>query len=173
MNSWIPNKKIIVASSLTLFVCIVVYISFFILLKRKVHSIEVAYSNTASILSLEEQARVNRFIALENKDNIDFINQYFIERGDEVLFIEDIEKYARSLNLKFDIVSISPVKPTSSEVAIKETLVKMNLEGSWQNLIVFLDGLYKLPFGVSVQNFGFDKASNGIWGLTIEFVVFN
>ena len=48
----------------------------------------------------------------------------------------------------------------------------MKLEGSWQNIIRFVDKLEKMPFGVLVENMSLDTSTSGNWFGFIEFILF-
>lgn len=173
MNSWIPKTNTIIVASSLLLISVLIYGVSLLVINNKINAIELAYSNTANILAVEEEARGLKVVADENRERIDFVNKFFVEKGDEVVFIEDIERLARSIGIKFNIVSISPVKPISDDVESKEISIKMNIDGSWNNIMKFLDGLEKLPFGVSIQNFSLDKPSGSSWTGSIDFLVFN
>lgn len=173
MNSWVPKTNIVIVAVALLCLSALVYGGALFVINKKVASIELAYSNTANTLALEEEARTLKVVADENYEKIDFVNKYFVEKGDELVFIEDIESVAKNLNIKFSIASITPVKPSSEGGESKEISVKMNMEGSWNSIASFVDRIEKLSFGVLVQNFSIDKQSGGVWGGSIEFLVFN
>src|SRR3989344_5762644 len=159
MNSWVPKTNTIIVAVVFLIASIFVYVTFLFVVRGKINSIELAYSNTASTLALEEESRKIKIITEENSSQIESVNKYFVEKGDEVLFIEDVERLAKESGIKFDIVSISPVKPQSSNAESKKIAVKMNIQGSWSKILLFIDGLEKLPFGISIQGFNLDKPS--------------
>lgn len=171
MNNLIPKNKsvtfVIVIASLSV---ILYFIGLFIVLEIK-KEIENSYYNTESKSSKEEKIRIIKNITEANKELIQTLRNYFIQKDDEVKFIEQIEKVARDSGVKFDIVSID-VK-TDQQDSFKENVdVKMKLEGSWQNIIYFVDKLEKMPFGVSVENMNLDTGTSGNWLGFIEFILF-
>ncbi len=172
MNSWVPKTNILVIACSFLAVSLLVYTFSLSVINRKISSIELAYSNTANTLATEEESRLIKNIADQNFESIDFVNKYFVQKGDEVGFIEDVENLAKSLGIKFNIVSITPVRPLEGSEST-EISIKMNVEGSWSGAVRFLDKLEKMPFGVMVQNFNLDKSGGSSWTGSIDFIVFN
>lgn len=173
MNSWVPKTNTKIFTALFLLLSISVYSFMFFVTKSKIDSIELAYSNTASSIAREEDARKIKSVAEENSGDIDFLMKYFVAKGDEVVFIEDVESLAKDSGIKFIITSITPVKAPGENSESKEISVKVNIEGAWSSMMSFLDGLEKLPFGVSVLSFSLDKSGGKGWSGNVEFIVFN
>ena len=171
MNNLIPKNKsvtfVIVIISLSV---ILYFVGLFIVLEIK-KEIENSYYNTESKSSKEEKIRIIKNITETNKEPIQTLRNYFIQKSDEVEFIEQIEKLARVSGVKFDIISID-IKINQSDSFKENVDVKMKLEGSWQNIIYFVDKLEKMPFGVSIENMNLDTSTSGNWLGFIEFILF-
>ncbi len=173
MNLWVIKMNKRIFAGLLLLVSISIYCVGFFITNSKINAIESAYSNTASTIALQEEARKIRVITEENAEEIEMLSKYFVPKGDEVVFIEDVESLAKNSGIKFDITSIAPIKVQGDSAESKEISVKMNIEGSWNSMISFFDGLEKLPFGISTQSFSLDKPSGASWKGSLEFLVFN
>ncbi len=171
MNNLIPKNKFVTFVIVIISLSVILYfVGLFIVLEIK-KEIENSYYNTESKSSKEEKTRIIKNITEANKEPIQDLRNYFIQKSDEVEFIEQIEKLARDSGVKFDIVSID-VK-TDQQDSFKENVdVKMKLEGSWQNIIRFVDKLEKMPFGVLVENMSLDTSTSGNWFGFIEFILF-
>lgn len=171
MNSWIPKNKIVkFAVTITLFSIALYFIGLFIVF-REIKKIENFYHSTESEFSKEEKILAIKSIAEKNKESIQTLRDFFIQKDDEVKFIEQIEKIAKSADLKFEIISIN-VKSNQGDSFKEDVDVKMRIEGSWRNILYFVDKLGKVYFGVSVQNINLDTNPPGHWSGFIEFIVF-
>lgn len=171
MNNLIPkNKFVALALIMTLLSITLYFISLLVVLREK-KEIEELYFNTESESAKEEKIRTIKYIAEVNKEPMQTLQNYFIQKDDEVAFIEQIEKVARVSGIKFEITSIDVVVGQTD--SFKENVkVKMKLEGSWRNIMYFTDKLEKMPFGVLVENLNLDSGSSGNWSGPIEFIVF-
>ena len=114
--------------------------------KRSLQEIEDYYNNTESQSGKEERARVLKSIAETNKEYIQTLREYFIQKGDEVKFIEQIEEIGKKSSIQFEINSID-VKPNQLKNFKEDITVRMDIEGSWQNIMNFTDMLEKMNFG--------------------------
>ena len=95
-----------------------------------------------------------------------------MSKEDEVKFIEQIESTARSSGITFDISSID-IDPNQEDSAFKEDLiVKMNVEGSWNSVISFINKLEKMPFGAVIKSVKLDAPDLGKWSGSVEFNIF-
>ena len=92
---------------------------------------------------------------------IQTLQNYFVQKDDEVKFIEQIEKIARASGVKFEMTSID-VKANQPNSFSENVNVKMKLEGFWRGVVSFIDKLEKMPFGVLVEKIDLDANVPGI-----------
>lgn len=171
MKNWIPPKKLLMFIMATMTVCVILYfISLFVVL-IEIKKIEDYYSNTESKSGKEERTRILRSIAETNKENIQALRGFFVQKGDEVRFIEQIEATGRKSGIQFEISAID-VKGNQIKNFKEDITVKMNIQGSWENVINFIDILEKMNFGVSIQNLNLDTKISNDWSGTVEFIIF-
>lgn len=171
MKNWIP-KKTFRASTLTIaIVCFVLYAASLFMVLMEIQKIKDYYNNIESQSGKEERARIIKSIAETNKKDIEMLREFFIQRGDEVRFIEQIEATGHKSNIQFEISSID-VKANQIKNFKEDVTIRMNIQGSWQNIIRFVDMLEKMNFGVLVQNINLDTKTSVGWAGSIEFVVF-
>ena len=95
MNNLIPKNKFVTFSIVIASLSVILYLTgLFIVLGIK-KEIENSYYNTESKSSKEEKTRIIKNITEANKEPIQDLRNYFIQKSDEVEFIEQIEKLAR------------------------------------------------------------------------------
>jgi hypothetical protein len=171
MTKWIPKNKILKLASAAALFSLVLYFGVLFMVFKEIGKVEDLYSNTES-----EYFKGNKFWAIQslaetNKDAIQKLRNFFIQKGDEVGFIEQIEKEAKDSSIQFDIGSIDVRE--DKENAFKEDVeVKMMIEGPWSNMISFVDRLEKMPFGVLVKNLNLDADSSKGWSGSVDFIIF-
>lgn len=172
MNEWIPNSKILkLFISVAVFV-IVIYIIGFCLVLNKIKKVENLSGSAESNLVKEEKINTIKSIAEDNKESIESLREFFIQKGDEVEFIEKIESVGRDTGVKFDIFSIE-IDPKNENLQFHEKVVmKINIEGSWKGVVAFILKLEKLPFGVFIENIGLDSKNSGQWSGFINLATF-
>jgi Tfp pilus assembly protein PilO len=171
MNNWIPKNKIVRFAIASFLFSVILYFVCLLIVVNEIKKIENLYRNTDSELFKEEKFLAIKSIAEADKEPIQTLRDFFVQKGDEVKFIEKIEETARASSIKFEIVSID-VK-VNPEDSFKEDIgVKMKMEGSWGNIIHFMDKLNKISFGVSIEKVNLDANSPGNWSGSIEFIIF-
>lgn len=171
MNNWIPKNKVIRFAVTAAIFSILLYFAGLLVVSNEIRKIENFYRDTNSESFKEEKFLAVKSIAEANKESIQTLRDFFIQKGDEVKFIEKIEEVARSSSIKFEITSID-VK-TNQEKSFKEDVdVKMKIEGSWRNTVYFIDRLNKIPFGVSIEEINLDANTPGNWSGFVEFIIF-
>lgn len=171
MNNWIPKNKIVkFAEALALFSMILYFIGLFLVI-NKIKAVENFYHGAESESFKEEKFLVIKSIAESNKESIQILRDFFIQKGDEVKFIEKIEETARASSLKFEISSID-VKANQTNSFKEDVSVKMKIEGTWSSIIYFIDKLNKIPFGVSIEKVSLGAPVAGEWSGSIDFIIF-
>jgi hypothetical protein len=171
MNNWIPKNKIVKFAIICASLSILLYFIGLFFVFRETQKIENFYRDTNSESFQEEKFWAIKSLAEINKESIQNLRNFFIQKGDEVKFIEKIEGVGRASSIKFEIASID-VKSGSSDSFKEDVSVKMKIEGSWSNIIYFLGKLKKMPFGVLIEKVDLDTNAPGDWSGSIEFVVF-
>lgn len=127
-------------------------------------------SQTTATLMAEETADRQKNDALqaikqslnENKDFISQIDSFFVAPDGVVSFITFLEKLGSDSGVKINIGSVA-VNPDSKDPNdFKENLsLKLEIEGTWQNVVYFLSRLENLPYRVQ-----FDSATVSLQGVS-------
>lgn len=171
MSNLIPKNKFVILVVIIALLSIVLYCVGLLVVLGEKKEIEELYLNTESESAKEEKISVIKNIAETNKDLIQTLQNYFVQKDDEVKFIEQIEKIARASGVKFEMTSID-VKANQPNSFSENVNVKMKLEGFWRGVVSFIDKLEKMPFGVLVEKIDLDANVPGDWSGTIEFIIF-
>jgi Tfp pilus assembly protein PilO len=172
MKNWIPKNKIVKLAVSAVILSIVLYLIGLFVVLNETKKLENFYKNTETKSSKGEEFLAIKSIAEANQEIIQNLRKFFIQKGDEVKFIEQIEETAKSSNLKFNIASID-VKENQGGSSFKEDVgVKMQIEGSWKDVASFVNKLERLSFGVLVTNMNLDASVPGKWSGSIEFIIF-
>jgi hypothetical protein len=173
MNNWIPKNKIVKFAVIIVSLSILLYFAGLWIVFNETKKIENFYRDTNSNLFKEERFWAIKSIAEINKEPIQTLRNFFVQKGDEVKFIEQTEGAAKASAIKFETSSINVNADSNSKNSFKENIdIRMNVEGSWGNIISFMDKLEKLPFGVFIQNINLDANVPGRWSGFIEFIIF-
>ncbi|MEK7116889.1 MAG: hypothetical protein AAB837_01870 [Patescibacteria group bacterium] len=171
MNNWILKNKIIKLAIIMASSGIVLYFVGFFIVFREMKKIEDFYRNNESESYKEKKFLAIKSITETNKESIQTLQDFFIQKDDEVKFIERIEEIARTSAIKFEIVSID-ILANKTDLFKEDVSVKINIEGSWGSIINFMDKLEKTQFGILIQNINIDANTGGNWSGFIEFIVF-
>lgn len=171
MNNWIPKKRIIEVAAIIALLSATLYFAGLFIVINKINSIEGFYQNMESESSREEKFWAIKSIVEANKESIQTLRNFFIPKEDEVEFIEKIEETAKTSEIEFDIVSID-IKPDQKDLFKEDVVVKMNIEGPWKNVMLFLNKLEKMPFGVSIGSVNLDVKTARNWSGFVEFTIF-
>ena len=172
MNNWIPKNKTVRLAVSTVVLSVALYFVGLFIVLNETKKVEDLYNNTESkSLKGAEFLAIKSFVE-KNQGIIQNLRSFFIQKGDEVKFIEQIEEIAKSSNLKFNIISID-IKENQENISFKEDVgLKMQIDGFWGDIISFVNKLEKLPFGVMVTGMNLDASDLGQWAGSIEFIVF-
>ena len=171
MGNWIPKNKIVRFAAIAALFSMVLCFSGLFIVFREIKKVENLYNDIESESFKEKKFWVIRSIAETNKEVIQTLRGFFIQKGDEVKFIEQIEEIARGSAIKFDIISID-IKANQEDSFKEDVGVKMKMEGSWENVISFVNKLEKMPFGVLINNINLDADIPGHWSGFVEFIIF-
>lgn len=171
MNNWIPKNKVLEFAIAVALLSIVLYLVGLLIVFDKIKKVENFYNDTSSASFKEEKFWVIKSIAETNSEPVQTLRNYFIQKGDEVKFIEQIESVATSSSIKFEIKSIE-VKAAQANSVKEDINIKMSVEGSWANIMNFINSLEKMTFGASIEKIDLDANTPGNWFGFVEFVVF-
>jgi Tfp pilus assembly protein PilO len=169
-NEWIPKNKLLVTAFMAALVSFILYFGGLIIVKGEIKKVENLYNSTESESYKEEKTRVVKSISETNKDSIRSLHSFFIPKDDDINFIKQIEEIARGSAIKFEIISIE-VKLNQTEIFKEDVTVRMDISGSWQNIMNFTQKLEKMPFGVLIEKFSINTGEEG-WSGVISFDVF-
>jgi len=166
------NKKRIITTAITMaLLSITLYFIGLFFVLNKINTIENTYNRAESESSKEKKFWAIKPIAETNKELIQTLRDFFVKKGDEVKFIEQIENTARSFDVDFEIISIN-VKENKTVSFKEDVILKIKLEGSWKEVTSFLNKLERMPFGVSIESINLEADIPGNWSGLIEFIVF-
>jgi len=168
----LPKNKTIMFAVALASLSIVLYFSGLFIVLREIKKIETAFYSTESDFYKEEKIRVIKSITEINKESVKELQDFFIKKGDEVKFIEQIENVARSFAVDFEIMSIN-VKENKTASFKEDVILKMKIEGSWKEVMYFLNKLERMSFGVSIENLNLEANTPGNWSGIVEFIIFN
>ncbi len=176
MNNWIPKNNIMRFAIIMALFSVILYFSGLFFVTDKIKKIEDDYRGAESVSYKMDKIRIIKSTTETNKEILQPLQDFFIQKGDEVKFIERIENIARTSSVKFKIISIDikkTGKKTSKPDSFKENIdLKVRLEGSWQKVVSFMDKLEKMPFGVSIENIRLDTNASSGWSGLVEFIIF-
>ncbi len=171
MDNWIPKNQTLRFAVLAASLSILLYFLGLFLIVTKTKEAESFYWDSESEFSKNERLAAIRSITETNGSSIEALRGFFIQKGDEVEFIEQIESLARRSSIKFEIGSID-VKADPADKFKEDIAVKMDIEGGWRNLSSFIGGLERMPFGVLIRDVDLRDRDDGEWTGSIELVVF-
>ncbi len=172
MNSWIPKSKIVKLIVGMVVLSFLFYLTGLFFVTRQTKKVEDLYVDLKSKSFEGEKIQAIKSIVNSNSLNLQILRDFFIKKGDEVKFIEEIEKVAKDANVKFEISSID-VKSSDEQSLSDDINVKMEIEGYWNDIIKTIDNLERLSFGVLIDNLSIDTVGGeGYWSGSISFRVF-
>lgn len=170
-NNWIPKNKTVKLAIVVASLSLLLYLVSVFLVSQKIKQVENLYGDTESKFFKEKKIQAIKSIAEKNSSAIITLRNFFIGKNNEANFIEQIEKTAQDSGLDFKIQSINVKEDNESN--LKEDLIsRINIEGNWEQMIIFIDSLEKLPFGVIISNLDLDVNSKNHWSGFVEFIVF-
>lgn len=160
MNS---EKNLYLAISifiLTIFV--VMGVLWQVLFTRLIDAKEEYKNNKTIILQLERKLDLSNELKREFEkitDDVDNIKKSLLALDDTLIFIEKLED--AGINSQ-NIFSVNVAREILDEGgAITEINFDVNLEGSYNNLLSFLQELKKLPYLISISNVSILKSKKG------------
>lgn len=171
MNNWIPKNKIIKFAAAAALLGVALYLNGLLVVFREIRKVENLYNDTESEFLKEKKFWAIKSIAEANEETIRTLKDFFIQKNDEVKFIEQVEEIAKNSAIKFEIASID-VKINQKDSFKEDVAVKIKTEGSWESIASFADKMEKMPFGVLINNINLDADAPGHWSGSIGFTVF-
>lgn len=170
MKSWANKKRILTIATIATSLSIAMYFVGLFIVLNKINTIENIYNSAESESSKEKRFWDIKPIAETNKELIKTLRDFFVQKGDEVKFIEQIEGVAQASAIKFEIVSIDVL---NQEGQFEENVkMRIELEGPWRNVMSFINKMEKMPFGVLIENINLDAKTSGNWSGFVEFIIF-
>lgn len=169
MKNWVPQKKLVIFTAAAAVISATLYFVCLGAVLFEIKKVENAYNDTESSSSRNKRAQVIKSIAETNAPYVQTLRDFFVHKGDEVRFIEQIEEIGKKSGIEFEI--FIEEKPGQSDAFKEDVLVKMSMNGSWSGIMGFLDALHKMYFGVSVQSLKLSVGDSNKWNGFIEFVI--
>lgn len=171
MKNWIPNNNISKLAISIMVLCILLYLAGFFMVYKQTKEIEKIYKDSESGASKKALAFSLKSAYEANKNSIQFLRNFFVQKGDEVDFINEIETLGQKFSVKFELNSID-VGRENKDPFKEDIVIKINIEGGWTNIMSFLDGLEKTYFGVLINNLSLDLKDKGVWTGFVEVIIF-
>lgn len=171
MKKLIPKKSFLIFSFVIAGFSVITYVLGLFLVYGEIDKIENYYNNSESSSGREARVRAIKSASEKYEKEIDFLRKFFIQEGDEVRFIEQIENSAKDSGIKFELVSLN-VREGDNKSIKEDVLVRMAIEGSWQQIISFIESIQRMEFGLSVEEVSIDANRPGLWSGFVEFLVF-
>lgn len=171
MKNWIPKKQYLTFSIVLAIFCFILYVGGLFSVWSQLGEMEAFYNDSDSKSARYEKAKAIKSIADSEKDYIAILRGFFIKKENEVDFIEKIEEVGSTAGIKFDIFSIDS-KSAKDESVKEDLMVRVNVEGDWEKILLFADTLEKMPFGISIQNLRVDAKDGKSWSGTIELIAY-
>jgi Tfp pilus assembly protein PilO len=156
---------------LTVLFSVCLYLTGLFIVTRETKKVENFYHDSESEFSKNDKLLAIKSITTSNKEILDELRRFFIQKGDEVKFIEQMEKVAKDSSVNFDIATID-IKQNPDDSFKEDINVKISISGSWGNLMSFLGKLERMPFGVSIKNTTLNMKNSGEWMGFVEILVF-
>lgn len=170
MNSWIPKNKILKMALIAMVFSMALYFIILFLVIKETKKVKNFYQDTNSDSFKQEKFLAIKYIAESNRDLIQTLKDFFVQKGDEIKFIEEIELVANKSGVDFEIESID-LKADENDQK-ENIIVKIKTNGSWVDNIKFIDNLKKMSFGVLIQKVSLDADKPGNWSGFVEFIIF-
>ncbi len=171
MNNWIPSKKYLTIAMLVFVTSTMIYVAGLFLVNWEIRKIEKTYNNTESDAARYGRAKEINAVAAANEEQIKILKEFFVDKENQVGFIEQIENTAKDSKIKFSIESINSV-PDKTESVKEDLIVQIIIEGEWLDLVRFVDSVEKMPFGVLIQKISLEYKSKGEWSGRLEIVAY-
>ena len=170
MKKWIPNSKAIQFVALIAAVSVLLYAGSLFVVLREIKKIENLNKEMNAVILKKEQSEAIKTIIETNKEDIRHLRDFYVQKGDEIQFIEHIEGVAKKSGILFEINSID-VKASQTNSFKEDIVVKISIAGWWNNIIMFADMIEKMPFGALVQNISLNTEEKK-WTGQVEFLIY-
>ncbi|NLE07267.1 MAG: type 4a pilus biogenesis protein PilO [Parcubacteria group bacterium] len=172
MNSWIPKNIIVKLTVGMVVLSVLLYLTSLFFVTRQTKKVENLYVDMKSKSFESEKIQAIKSTLGSYNSNLQILRDFFVKKGDEVKFIEEIERVAKDADVKFEISAIN-VKSGDEQSLNDDIDVRMEIEGPWNDVIKTIDNLERLPFGVLVDNLNINTVGGeGYWSGSISFRVF-
>ena len=104
-------------------------------------------------------------------DKIKIVDGFFVKSGEEPYFVGKVENLGKSLGLKVETDSISDGSLVKDGFKVFNVVIKY--EGSWNNVISFLNNLESMPYAVIVNGISINlPEGDKLWSGTAEISVY-
>lgn len=171
MSNWIPSKKLFASVATAFVLSFIVYMIGLWLVTSRMEEVERFYSDAESGVTKTAKAEAIQSMAENNQAYIENLRSFFVQKGDEVQFIEHIEDLGRGSGVEFEIASID-VDPEEADVIKEDISLTINAEGLWLGVVGFIDKLEKARFGIEIREVQLEEISPDLWSGRIKLVVF-
>lgn len=171
MKNWVPSKKLLATSITVASLGVLLYVGALVYLLGYIRNIENFYSDADSGFAQTAKVQAVKSIVASNGAYIDTLRQFFVKKGDEVQFIENIEMLGREAGVAFEISSIK-AEPDPGTSFKENITVGINTEGSWTQIISFINKLEKAQFGAVVSDVRLEDSGRGRWSGDIKIQIF-
>ncbi len=149
-------KKIFILCVIMNVVVFGVYTFLFLDIKAKNEKVYDLLSEADRDIKKDETLRAVKYSLSENKNFISQIDSFFVPQDGVVSFIDTLERLELNSGIDLGISYVSVETNTKNKNDFKEVLnLRLDGEGSWQNLFHFLSLLENLPYRIEFNSVSF------------------
>lgn len=170
MNQYIPDKKILRFSIAAATISLLGMVLAGWLLSSRMSLLNSEIRKTQEMSGSVEQAFKIKGQLNELDEEVKLLDSFFVKKGEEVAFIESVEKLASSTGVKLEIKNITVDSKNNSKSFKEDILVSMSSRGSYAGISSFFRKLESMPKLVSVDSYSM-RLSDGGWDLDTTIMV--
>ncbi len=163
MNSYIATKKELYISVCAAVFAVVVFTFSIVIVAQSISSLnKESLQSEIATTGIEETLLIKKDLA-DWRDEINLIENFFVNPGGEIGFIEKLEAVAKNSGVKIEISSISVGKKETSSDFIENLGMKVRFDGEWRAVAKFLKSVEAMPYAVSISNVEANLLDGLLW----------
>lgn len=163
--------KKLISHSILLVIVITLNIGFYLVIKSKLSDVQNRIRE--SRVTSEENAALNKLASSIDavKSDIERLNSRLVAKDGEVLFLENIERLARSQG---NTITVNDAKyeEIEGQKQIQYLRIALVVDGSWSSTYSFIKLLESMPYKIEIDsvflNYDTQAKSSGVWNTAIS-----
>ena len=149
-----------IASSLVVFVLILLYGGLFVTIKNKNNGISSLQNQVDIAIRKDERLYSMKQLVANLETELDQIDTYFVPQDGVVDFLENLEALGSIAGAPVDINSVS-VKEHGNDAFPYESLqVEFGARGSWSSIVWLISLFETYPQGITIQRLQFEQLTD-------------